>query len=96
MSESYKPITSIAELNPSVSISGFPDDYVVSFIGIVDVLESGRLLNRHDRYLRDWRTPSFRINCPEGSSYCPLGRGTRGKISGTAPSRNSRGLSPMW
>ena len=52
MSEFNKPITSIAEVNPIVSISGLPDEYLVSFVGMADVSESGRLLNRHDRYLR--------------------------------------------
>ncbi|MBU4010630.1 MAG: restriction endonuclease subunit S, partial [Proteobacteria bacterium] len=53
MSDFYKPITAIAEVNPSVSISGLPDDFLISFVGMADVSEGGRLINKHDRLLRD-------------------------------------------
>ena len=53
MSELDKSIKEIADLNPPVPISGLPDNFLISFIGMADVSESGRIIYRHDRYLRE-------------------------------------------
>jgi len=53
MSDFGKSITTIADLNPSVSISDLPDDLPISFVGMADVSEGGLLINKHERLLRD-------------------------------------------
>ncbi len=53
MSELVKALSTIAEINPPVSLAGLPEDYPVSFIGMVDVSETGRIINKHYRELKE-------------------------------------------
>ncbi|MDD2899589.1 MAG: restriction endonuclease subunit S [Desulfuromonadaceae bacterium] len=47
------PLSTIAEINPSVSIAGLPDNHLISFVGMADVSERGQLRQKHDRFLKE-------------------------------------------
>jgi type I restriction enzyme S subunit len=46
-------LTSIAEVNPPISVASISDATRVSFISMADVSESGRLLQKQERFLRE-------------------------------------------
>jgi type I restriction enzyme S subunit len=49
----YIPISSIAEINPRVPITGITKDVPVSFIPMADVTETGQWIRHQERKLRD-------------------------------------------
>jgi len=53
MSEFKQLFTNIIDVNPIISIAGLSDDYMISFVGMADISEGGRLIKKHDKYLRD-------------------------------------------